>query len=257
MLRILLKESGLYPKNLIKVLRGFPIYLQNKTEFKKQLVKSRTPFRISKLYPQVIDRFDSSGSFPLHYFHQDLYVAQKIFKNNPAKHIDIGSRIDGFVAHVASFRKIEVMDIRETKEKISNVTFIKADLMSDAFSLNDYCDSVSCLHTIEHFGLGRYGDPVDINGHLKGLKNITRILKKNGRLYLSTLMGSQRIEFDAHRVFSIKYLIDLLDSDFILENFSYIDDDNIIHTSVELSDTNIQNNFMCNYGCGIFELIKK
>jgi SAM-dependent methyltransferase len=184
-------------------------------------------------------------------------VAQKLFKNFPAKHVDIGSRIDGFVTHVASFRKIEVMDIRETKEAISNVTFIKADLMSDAFSLNDYCDSVSCLHTIEHFGLGRYGDPIDINGHLKGLKNIVRMLKKNGRLYLSTLIGSQRIEFDAHRVFSVKYLIDLFEDDFIVENFSYIDDDNRIHTSVELSQKNVQNNFMCNYGCGIFELIKK
>jgi len=39
-----------------------------------------------------------------HYFHQDLLVAGKIFKNNPIKHVDIGSRMDGFIAHVASFR---------------------------------------------------------------------------------------------------------------------------------------------------------
>ena len=34
--------------------------------------------------------------------------AQKIFKACPEKHIDIGSRIDGFVAHVATYRKIAV-----------------------------------------------------------------------------------------------------------------------------------------------------
>ena len=67
------------------------------------------------------------------------------------------------------------------------------------------------------------------------------MLKKSGRLYLSTVIGPQRIEFDAHRVFSIQYLIDLLDKNF----------------STELSDENIISNFDCNYGCGIFELIKK
>ncbi|HOJ08129.1 MAG TPA: DUF268 domain-containing protein, partial [Ignavibacteriaceae bacterium] len=118
-------------------------------------------------------------------------------------------------------------------------------------------DSVSCLHTIEHFGLGRYGDPVDVNGHLKGLKNITNMLKKNGRLYLSTVIGPQRIEFDAHRVFSVKYLIELIEENFIIENFSFIDDKNKLYISAELSEKNIQNNFNCSYGCGIFELIKK
>jgi hypothetical protein len=35
-----------------------------------------------------------------------------IHKLNPVRHIDIGSRIDGFVANVAAFRKIEVLDVR-------------------------------------------------------------------------------------------------------------------------------------------------
>jgi len=64
------------------------------------------------------DRFDQSGTASGHYFHQDLLVASRIFINNPEKHVDIGSRIDGFVAHVASFREIEVFDIRSL-EKIT------------------------------------------------------------------------------------------------------------------------------------------
>ena len=43
--------------------------------------------------------------------------------------------------------------------------------------LTDYCDSVSCLHALEHFGLGRYGDPVDPDGHLKGFRNLRRIVQ--------------------------------------------------------------------------------
>ena len=253
----LLSTLGFSPKQLILALKGFPYFFRNKKELRKQLSKSKIPFSITNYYPCPVDRFDQAGTIPLHYFHQDLYVARRLFENNPSKHVDIGSRLDGFIAHAAVFRQIEVMDIREIRNEIPNVIFLRTDLMSNDFGLNDYCDSVSCLHTIEHFGLGRYGDPVDINGHIKGLNNIVKMLKKNGRLYLSTVIGSQRIEFDAHRVFSVQYLIDLLDKNFSIERFSYIDDENNLHPSAELSEANINDNFGCNYGCGIFELIKK
>ncbi len=256
-IKLLLESLGFFPKQFLFSLKGIPCFLRNRSQIKRQLSNSGIPFNITTYYPHLADRFDTAGSIPLHYFHQDLYVAQKIFKNNPVKHVDIGSRVDGFVAHIAAFRQIEVIDIREIKGNIPNVSFLRADLMSNDFNLHDYCDSISCLHTIEHFGLGRYGDSVDVNGHLKGLKNITNMLKKNGRLYLSTVIGPQRIEFDAHRVFSVKYLIDLIENDFTIENFSYIDDNNKLHVSAELSEKNIQNNFLCSYGCGIFELIKK
>ena len=73
--------------------------------------------------------------------------------------------------------------------------------------LAESTDSLSCLHALEHFGLGRYGDPVDYDGYLKGFDNLYRILKPGGRLYFSVPMGPQRIEFDAHRVFSMAYLL--------------------------------------------------
>ncbi len=253
----LLNTFGISPKQFFHSFRGIPYFFQNRREIKKQLTKADTPFRITDYYPCLNDRFDSAGIFPLHYFYQDLYVAQRLYKNNPQKHIDIGSRVDGFIAHVASFREIEVFDIRDIANSIPNVRFIKADLMSDNFNLINYCDSVSCLHAIEHFGLGRYGDTIDVNGYIKGIKNIVRILKKGGRFYFSTIIGPQRIEFDAHRVFSLNYLLELLENDFLMERFSYIDDENNFHNSPELSNNNIINNFYCNYGCGIFELIKK
>ena len=51
---------------------------------------------------------ESAGESQGHYFHQDLLVANQIFLNSPERHIDIGSRIDGFVARVAAFREIEI-----------------------------------------------------------------------------------------------------------------------------------------------------
>ncbi len=47
-----------------------------------------------------------------HYFHQDLWAAKKIFKRRPMTHVDIGSRVDGFVAHLLVFMPVTAVDIR-------------------------------------------------------------------------------------------------------------------------------------------------
>ncbi len=184
-------------------------------------------------------------------------MAKQIFKNNPTKHVDIGSRTDGFVAHVASFREIEVFDIRPLVSTVGNIRFVQADFMEPNPALKDYTDSISCLHAIEHFGLGRYNDPIDVEGHLKGLNNIYNVLQKNGRFYFSTPIGPQRIEFNAHRVFSLSYLLSLFSANYTVENFSYVDDKGNMHEHVQLTEELIASNCGCTYGCGIFELVKK
>ena len=76
----------------------------------------------------------------------------------------MGSRIDGFVAHVAAFREIEVFDIRPLTHKIPGVVFRRVDILDLPEALENYCDSLSSLHALEHVGLGRYGDPIDAEG---------------------------------------------------------------------------------------------
>lgn len=233
-----------------------PWFYADLEELKKQKGADDT-FEIASMYPILTDKNDEAGTMKGHYFHQDLYVASLIFSAKPTKHLDIGSRIDGFVAHVASFREIELIDIRDIKSKVKNIIFRKADLMELPPDLVDYCDSVSSLHAIEHFGLGRYGDPIDYLGHLKAIKNITSILKNKGRFYFSVPIGPQRIEFNAHRVFSVEYLINILSQKFDIYSFSYVDDNGDFFENVELTNDKIKSNFGCHYGCGIFTLIKK
>ena len=193
---------------------------------------------------------------PKHYYHQDLHVANRIFTNEPEKHVDIGSRIDGFVANVASFREIEVFDIRALDHNIKNIKFKQVDFSDPALSLDNYCDSISSLHAIEHFGLGRYGDPIDAEGHLKGLDNIYRVLRVGGIFYLSVPIGTQRVEFNAQRVFSIQYLFDLFHDKYKLEHFSYESDDRDFYPQEALDENEIKRNYGCHFGCGIFELRK-
>jgi SAM-dependent methyltransferase len=190
------------------------------------------------------------------YFHQDLLVARRIFENRPKRHVDIGSRIDGFVAHVASFREIEVFDIRRPEGHVKNIVFRQADLMRLPETMSAYCDSVSSLHAIEHFGLGRYGDPIDYFGHLKAIENVRRMLSPEGRFYFSVPIGPQRIEFNAHRVFGLSYLSRIMQGRFRIVNFSFVDDGGDLHENVPLSAEVANSDAGCTYGCGIFELLK-
>jgi len=236
----------------IKDLKWF--YKDYKT-FKKQL-ENNNEFSFGKWYPVFKEKYSASGTAKGDYFHQDLLVANKIFLNNPKKHVDIGSRVDGFVAHVASFREIEVFDIRPLNNTIKNIKFIKMDATKFDNSYLNYTDSISCLHALEHFGLGRYNDPIDAFGHIKGFDVINKTLTKNGHFYFSVPIGKQRIEFNAHRIFSLYYLLNLFKNKYDIVSFSFVDDKGDLHENVELSESIINGNCNCIYGCGIFDLIK-
>lgn len=225
-------------------------------KLKRQARKSGQSFPFGKLYPCLDDKKADSGSASGHYFHQDFWVASRIYANKPQRHVDIGSRIDGFVAHVAVFREIEVFDIRPLDVSIPNIIFKKADIMASDFNIKNYCDSVSSLHAVEHFGLGRYGDKLDYNGHLKGLKNIHAMLKQGGKFYFSIPIGKQRIEFNAHRVFAVEYLIELIQNKYRIDSFSYVNDEGELLRDIMLKPADIEKNYGCKYGCGIFELTK-
>jgi SAM-dependent methyltransferase len=245
---------GIDLKQFLRTSKGLSFFFQSLRELRKQSEKDPHLFPIRRMIPCLHDRFVESGTASGHYFHQDLLVARMIYAANPRKHVDIGSRMDGFVAHLASFRAVEVMDIRPLMSPITNIRFVQADLMNEiADTYFDYCDSISSLHAIEHFGLGRYGDTIDSVGYLRGLNNIHKILKQGGKFYFSVPIGPQRIEFNAHRVFDLGYLKDLLSTNYQVESFSFVDDNGDLHTNASLDE----NNCGCFFGCGIFELRKR
>ena len=86
------------------------------------------------------------------------------------------------------------------------------------------------------------------------------MLKPGGKFYFSVPIGRQRVEFNAHRVFSVKHLLELFKDRYEIEHFSYVDDDGDLHENAELTEAGIADNFGCSYsgacGCGIFEMRK-
>ena len=221
---ILAEQFGFDPLKFIRGIRGIAPYCSDFIRFRSGC---NTPI---SFYPCLMDKEQEGGATRNEYFWQDLLVARSIFETNPARHVDVGSRIDGFVAHVASFREVEVFDIRPVSTRIPGVIFRQANLMSeDSVSsyvqgLLGYCDSLSCLHAIEHFGLGRYGDPIDPLGYNKGIINLARLLLPNGLLYLATPIGQQRVEFNANWVFNPATIVSISSSaGLMLEKLTVLD----------------------------------
>ena len=238
---------------------GFdPLPMWSFLRFGKRYVRDYLKFQkeggvITDRYPILVDMVEQAGSACGHYFHQDLLVASRIFHANPLMHIDVGSSIDGFVAHVASFRKISVFDIRPLKiDGHQNIEFTQIDFQNGANLPVEICDSISCLHAIEHFGLGRYGDPIDPLGHIKGFNNLYSLLKPGGTMYISCPIGSSnQVHFNAHRVFEPMGILNWAPSlGLKLIRFDYVDDDGNLHESNPLEVLHLK------YGLGIYEFLK-
>lgn len=227
-------------------LRHLPTYLRQGREF------VRMGGKITRRRVILVDYSDTAGIAKGHYFHQDLLVASLIHQRAPHRHIDVGSRVDGFVAHVAAFRPIEIIDIRPLPESgHPRITFLQHDLMMQDAAM-PIADSVSCLHALEHFGLGRYGDPIDPMGHRKGFENLTRMVSPGGVLYVSFPVGRKSVVlFNAHRIFRPSEILDWLPPDFSLGRFDYVDDTGKLQREAQPQDAD-----GLRYGCGIYTLHK-
>ena len=236
---------GAYPRRS-RSLRYVPRYLDDRAAF------LAAGGQIKYRFPILEDYAEQAGTARGHYFHQDLLVATFINEAAPERHMDVGSRIDGFVAHVAAFRTIEVIDIRPlTIAAHERIRFIQGNLMQLDPALRECCDSLSCLHAIEHFGLGRYGDPINPSGHLVGFRNLAAMLKPGGRLYISFPIGESAVHFNAHRVFAPTEVLDWAKDLLVLERFDYVDDAGDLH--LRQAPDRIATPA---YGCGIYTFRK-
>jgi len=252
---LLSSQFGIDPQRFLRSLCGLPQFFSDWRMFRRDYTGRLT------WKPCLHDRFEEGGSTKSEYFWQDLLVARWICTAKPEKHVDVGSRVDGFVAHVASFREIEVFDVRPITAAIPGVVFQQADLMkgtsvSKFAGKGGYCDSLSCLHALEHFGLGRYGDPIDVQGFEHGLKNMASLLKENGRFYLSVPIGIDRVEFNANRVFDPRIIIELaLQNSLKLSALMVIRQGGSIEEFV-IDDIHLSELACQQYALGIFVFIK-
>ena len=209
-----------------------------------------------------------AGSIDRHYFFQDIYVANKILKHGHKHIYDIGSRVEGYISHLLAMDiGVTMIDIRPLSVNVDNLSFVEGNATNLSGLDAGIIPALSCLHALEHFGLGRYGDPIDFFGWRKALNAFKRVVALDGYLYLSVPIGKhETVMFNAHRIFHPKTILHNLSPTFTLLEFTLLHDGN--RTTFDFSQSSsqdiyeeifneISNNLIGDYDCGIYVFQKK
>ncbi|SRR5258708_151360 len=197
------------------------IILGDYLRFKKELKKTDRTFRLrySEVHPVLNDK-NPTVTYDRHYVYHVGWAVRCVKAIAPKKHVDIGSSMY-FSATLSAFIPVDFYDYRPTPINLSGLTSQHGDLTALPFKDNELT-SLSCLHTLEHVGLGRYGDPIDPNGDIKSFAELSRVVAPGGNLLVVVPTGKEaRIDFNAHRVYTYDNVLSYLPG-FTLHTFSYI-----------------------------------
>jgi SAM-dependent methyltransferase len=234
----------LYPRPLIG-LAYLPKYIKHWIKYNK--LNKGVRLRLSDAYPNMGD-WVASTPFDPHYFYQAGWLARELAISTPTRHLDIGSDVK-LICTLSAFMPTEFMDFRPLEANLPGLYCTHGDIlalpMADASVM-----SLSCLHVVEHIGLGRYGDPIDPDGSCKAISELVRVLAPGGRLFISVPVGRERVCFNAHRIFAPETVLHFSEN-LKLVSFALVDDDGIFWPDCSLLKAHD-----LNYGCGMFVLEK-
>ena len=123
---------------------------------------------------------------------------------------------------LTALTKVTFVDIRPLEANIEGLESVAGSLLAMPFE-DQSLESLSCLHVVEHIGLGRYGDPLDPLGSRKAIAELQRVVAPGGHLLFSTPVGAPRVCFNAHRIHDPHELRALF-GELELVEFSGVDD---------------------------------
>lgn len=233
-----------YPRPLVGLLY-LPRFFRHWIRYAKS--ENAEKIRVLDLQPCLGD-WNTHTPFDAHYFYQGAWLARRVRAAKITKHVDIGSSvltISVLSAHVETV----FVDYRPLKVSLPGLTSIAGNILDLSFPDNSV-ESLSCLHVIEHIGLGRYGDPIDPLGSVKAALELQRVVSRGASLYLSLPVGRERVCFNAHRVHSPFSVLQMFPQLKLIE-FSYVDDAGHFYEMKSVEDA-----VSCEYGCGMFHFQK-
>lgn len=233
-----------YPRPLVGLLY-IPKFIWHWIKYAK--LPGAQKIRVFDLQPCLHD-WSTHTPFDSHYFYQGAWLARRLVSTKVVKHVDIGSSvltISVLSAHVETV----FVDYRPLKVSLPGLTSMAGNILALSFADNSIA-SLSCLHVIEHIGLGRYGDPLDPLGSVKAALELQRVVSLNGNLFLSLPIGRERICFNGHRVHSPISVLKMFPNMKQVE-FSYVDDAGLFHESKSVEEA-----VGLEYGCGMFHFRK-
>jgi hypothetical protein len=182
------------------------------------------------------------------------FIDRFTFENITTKKHGKESYIDGSLFHVQAFTKyslrgknvavigsqspwIEAILVNAGAKTVTTVEYnvpicdhsiIKTKSYDEFCKSDDKYDAIITYSSIEHTGLGRYGDPLNPNGDIETMEHIHRCLNDEGLCFLGVPVGKDYLVWNAHRIYGTKrlnllYLNKFKELDWIGCNKSYID----------------------------------
>lgn len=144
----------------------------------EQQTQKRFDLRWDYRYPILGDDNIENPDYQYDYIYHVAWAARALRKINPHRHVDFSSSLY-FTAMASAWFPVRFCDIRPPNLHLDNVTVQREDLRALSFADNSL-SSVSCMHVIEHIGLGRYGDTLDYDGDLKAVNELKRVVRPGG-----------------------------------------------------------------------------
>jgi len=243
-------------KNIIKKTIRFalsPFVMADYYAFKRSSESDRFDLSFKNVYPQIKDRTIETV-FDRHYVYHTSWAARVVKEINPEYHVDISSSLY-FSGIVSAFIPVHFYDYRPADLGLSNLESKEGNLHNLPFA-DKSVKSISCMHTIEHIGLGRYGDPIDAMGDVKAVNELKRAVAVGGNLLIVVPIGGKSIiEFNAHRIYTYNQITSLvLDSEFKLKEFSFIPEDGKDGGLIRNADPKATES--AKYACGCFWFVR-
>ncbi|WP_198361734.1 DUF268 domain-containing protein [Herbaspirillum sp. meg3] len=239
-------KAMLYPRPIVGLLY-LPTFFLHWSRYRKAAAATGQILRYGDMQPSLGD-WSTHTPFDAHYFYQGAWLARKLRASAPQHHFDISSSVLT-ISVLSAFVDVTFIDYRPLKARLSGLTCGSGDILALS-NADDSVNSLSCLHVIEHIGLGRYGDPIDPEGSNKAARELARVIAQGGTLYLSLPVGRERICFNAHRVHAAESVVAMFPG-LTLVDFSLVDDAGAFHENVVL-----ENARDLEYGCGMFTFQK-
>ncbi len=215
--------------------------------FRRMKTGKRHTVLFKDTYPCLSDKIKTTP-FDHHYLYHPAWAARILAKTKPAEHTDLSSILH-FGTMLSAFIPVKFYDYRPAVISLPGYSSGFADLKKLPFA-DHSIESLSCMHTVEHIGLGRYGDELDPDGDLKAMEELKRVIKPGGSILFVTPVGKPRVEFNAHRIYSYEQILGYF-SPLTLKEFSLIPDTGGL---IERADPALVKDQL--YACGCFWFIK-
>lgn len=190
-------------KPVVQISEGEKDFIEKYDYYFKQMENNNRGFKAAKAYKYQVGEHPSSHvdvvcEFAAHW----LYNA----KPKPETILDIGAW-PKFIIGMLSHYKVTSVDFRYRESRLKNETILTCDAKELNIPDNSF-DAVLGIGGFYTFGLGRYGDEIDLDADVKSFYEMVRVLKPGGILiFLATITrGDPYVFFNRCRIYNYEMI---------------------------------------------------